>query len=190
LYGGTFDPPHNAHLKLAQLSAEKLALDAVYFIPAAHHPFKGISQISSVSIRIEMLEKALEKYALFRISRIECDRSDISYTIDTLRNFMEYEKTGDAQLYFILGTDNFDEFHMWKNPDEIFDLATIVALRRPGSEKSTVLKKYQEHIILLDLPLLNISSTQIRNKIRRGEDYSDLVPPGIPEIVQRYNLYR
>ena len=190
LYGGTFDPPHNAHIQLAVLAAEKLSLDAVYFIPTAHHPLKDTKKISPADIRIEMLEKAVQPYKNLYISRIEQDRPQISYTIDTLKSFREYEQIGKARLYFILGTDNFDEFHLWKDPDQIFNMAEVVALRRPGWEKSSVIKKYQDQIILLDLPLLDISSTQIRDRIQRGISVEDLVPPGIPEIIRKYHLYQ
>ena len=189
MYGGTFDPPHNAHLQLAKITAEQLALDALYFIPSAQHPLKNRSGISTVEVRIEMLEKALENYPMFRISQIERDRSDISYTIDTIKQFCEYERTGEADLYFIVGMDNIDEFHLWKNPDEIFREANVVALRRSGSENPPLLEKYKDRIIILDTPLIDISSTQIREKIRMGDNCHDLLPPGIPEIIKKYNLY-
>jgi len=190
LFGGTFDPPHNAHLKLAELVAKELTLNSVYFIPSARHPLKSNLRISPVEIRFKMLQKAIENYPIFKSSRIEIDRAEISYTIDTLKNFCKYEKLKDAALHFILGSDNLNEIHLWKDPEAIFQLAKIVVLLRPGSERSPILTKYKDQIKIIELPLYHISSTEIRNKIHTRQSVTDLVPSGVVEIINQYHLYQ
>lgn len=190
LFGGTFDPPHIAHISLINIVIKKLNLHTVYFIPTAKHPLKENTKITSVEIRCEMLEAALNNYPEFRLSKIEIDRPAISFTIDTIRNFCGYEKLSNATLYFILGSDNINEIHLWKDPEQIFKLAKVVVLRRPGSEESPVIDKYKNRIILIDLPLMPVSSTDLRHKIRNGQDYHNLIPFGVAEIIDKYNLYR
>ena len=190
LFGGTFDPPHIAHINLIKIVINELNLDSVYFIPTAKHPLKENTKITSVEIRCEMLEAALNNYPDFRLSKIEMDRPAISFTIDTIKNFCGYEKLSNTTLFFILGSDNINEIHLWKDPEQIFKLANVVVLRRPGSEKSPVIDKYKNRIILIDLPLMPVSSTDLRNKIRNGQDYHNLIPCGVTEIIDKYNLYR
>lgn len=190
LFGGTFDPPHIAHINLINTVIKKLNLHTVYFIPTAKHPLKENTKITSVEIRCEMLEAALNNYPEFRLSKIEIDRPAISFTIDTIKNFCRYEKISNATLFFILGSDNINEFHLWKDPEQIFKLAKIVVLRRPGSEESPVIDKYKNRIILMDLPLIPVSSTDLRHKIGNGQDYHNLIPCGVAEIIDKYNLYR
>jgi len=190
LFGGTFDPPHIAHINLINTVIKKLNLHTVYFIPTAKHPLKENTKITSVEIRCEMLEAALNNYPEFRLSKIEIDRPAISFTIDTIKKFCRYEKISNATLFFILGSDNINEIHLWKDPEQIFKLAKIVVLRRPGSEESPVIDKYKNRIILIDLPLIPVSSTDLRHKIGNGQDYHNLIPCGVAEIIDKYNLYR
>ena len=190
LFGGTFDPPHIAHINLINTVIKNLKLHTVYFIPTARHPLKENTKITSAEIRCEMLEAALNNYPEFRLSKIEIDRPAISFTIDTIKKFCGYEKLSNVALYFILGSDNINEIHLWKDPEQIFKLAHVVVLRRPGSEESPVIDKYKNRIILIDLPLMPVSSTDLRKKIRNGQDYQNLIPSGVAEIIDKYNLYR
>ncbi len=189
LFGGTFDPPHLAHINLIKNVANHLNLERVYFIPSAHHPLKENAKITPVEIRCEMLEAALKPHPEFILSKIEIDNPATSFTVDTLRNFARYENLHGVSLYFILGSDNIEEIHLWKEPDQIFELAKIVVLRRPGTEKSPLLKKYKDRIILLDLPLISISSTDLREKIKTGQAYDDLLHEGVSDVIRKYDLY-
>lgn len=136
-----------------------------------------------------MLEIALKGQPEFAISRIEMDRKDISYTIDTLRQFREYEQLKDAQLYLILGMDNINELHLWKDPELIMQLVKIVVLRRPGARLNEMVYKYRENFILLDAPTIDISSTSIRKAIKSGEDVSALLPAGVLDFIHKQGLY-
>jgi nicotinate-nucleotide adenylyltransferase len=190
IFGGTFDPPHLAHLSLTELAAQRLDLDLVYFIPTFNHPLKDNMEISPIEVRFEMMAAAIRDYPKFRVSSIEVDRGEISYTVDTLRDFARYEKLNKAQLYLILGSDNINEFHLWKDPDQIFKMAQVVVLRRPGSLQQSGLDTYKNEIVFLDLPLMDISSTEIREKIACRQMYRDLVPAGVAKIIEKYELYR
>ena len=190
LFGGTFDPPHLAHFDLTRLVSEKLNLKCVYFIPSANHPLKENTKITPVDIRCEMLSAALENYPQFKLSKIEVDRPTVSYTIDTIKSFTTYENLKNVKLHLILGSDNIREIHLWKDPEEIFQLVIVVVMLRPGSEQSKLLDQYGSGITLLDLPLMPVSSTELRKKIQNGDAITDLLPIGVAEVIEKYNLYR
>jgi nicotinate-nucleotide adenylyltransferase len=189
LFGGTFDPPHLAHFDLTRLVSEKLKLKCVYFIPSANHPLKENTKITPVDIRCEMLSAALENYPQFKLSKIEVDRPTVSYTIDTIKSFTIYENLKNVKLHLILGSDNIREIHLWKDPEEIFQLVNVVVMLRPGTEQSKLLDQYGSGNTLLDLPLMQLSSTELRQKIQNGDAFTDLLPIGVTEVIERYNLY-
>ena len=190
LYGGTFDPPHYAHLRLAEWVRNHLQLAYIYFIPASIHAFKNESEVTAVQTRLHLVEAAIQNYDRFRISRIEIDRRDVSYTVDTLRKFKEYENLPESELYYIIGIDNLADFHRWKEPEEILKLAEIVAIRREGFNDNQIIDKYKEDVSFLCSPVINISSTEIRDKVSEGEDISTYVPPSVLKVIDEYNLYR
>jgi nicotinate-nucleotide adenylyltransferase len=186
LYGGTFDPPHNAHLKLADWVQKELY---IYFIPTAIHALKNNSDLSPTFIRLKLVEAAIEGYEEFKASRIEIDRKDISYTIHTLQEFKKYEKLPESEMYYIIGIDNLADFHMWKEPDKIMELARIVVIRRSGTDDQKINSKYIQKVTFLESPIIDISATEIRNKINLGIDVSDLLPPSVLKVINDYGLY-
>jgi nicotinate-nucleotide adenylyltransferase len=190
LYGGTFDPPHNAHLSLADWVQKYLGLTHLYFIPTAIHAFKNNSDLSPPLIRLKLVEKAIEGYKNFRVSRLEIDQQDTSYTVHTLQRFRQFENLSDCELFYIMGFDNFVDFHHWKDPDIIMDLAKIVVIRRALKEDRKVNPEITQKVTFLDSPLIDLSATDIRNKIRSGIDVSDLVPPAVLKIINEVGLYR
>lgn len=190
LYGGTFDPPHNAHLKLAEWVRKTLNLEYVYFIPAAIHAFKDNSTVTPAWIRFEMVREAIKANNRFRISRIEIDRQDTSFTIDTLHQFPDFENLPESVLYYIIGYDNLAEFHSWKDYRSIFEICKVVVLRRSGRIDKQLVKKYEDDLIFLDSPCIDISATDIRKKIKNGHDISDSVPPAVLAIIRKHNLYK
>lgn len=190
LYGGTFDPLHNAHLELAEWVCSELNLDLLYFIPAATHALKYNSNITPIQTRYEMLTATIRKYSNFKVSCIEMDKEIVSYTIDTLREFRDYEKIGNAELYFIVGLDNLSELHLWKDYDEIFRIVKLVVLQRPGFKISNIVEQYKNRVTYLDSPLLEISSTEIRRKISCGEGVGKIVPEEVLALIKKYGLYK
>ena len=190
LYGGTFDPPHNAHLKLAEWVRQKLRLDYIYFIPAAKHAFKKNSHLSPEDIRVKMVEAAVGENRHFRLSRIEMDRIGISYTVDTIRNFSQYENIPAAKLYYIMGIDNLAEFHRWKDPESITKLVKVVVIRRSALDNKGIISRYRKKVMFLASPILDISATEIREMVKNGLDISDFVPAAVNKIIHEYGLYQ
>ncbi len=190
LYGGTFDPPHNAHLKLAEWVRQKLRLDYIYFIPAAKHAFKKNSHLSPEDIRVKMVEAAVSENRHFRLSRIEMDRIGISYTVDTIRDFSQYENIPAAKLYYIMGIDNLAEFHRWKDPESITKLVKVVVIRRSAPDNKSIMSRYRKKVMFLASPILDISATEIREMVKNGLDISDYVPPAVNKIIHDYGLYQ
>jgi nicotinate-nucleotide adenylyltransferase len=190
LYGGTFDPPHNAHLELAEWVQKELQLDFVYFVPAAIHAFKNNMDLSPPEVRLQLVEDAIKDHTRLRVSRIELDRPDVSYTVHTLQEFRQYEKLPDSELVYIMGFDNLAEFHRWRDPEEILNLAKVVVIRRSADNIPVVSTDIEKKVHYLESPIINISSTEIRNKIRRGIDVSTLVPPPVLSLINQYGLYR
>ena len=188
LYGGTFDPPHWAHLKLAEWVYQCLDLECIYFIPAAIHAFKANKNISSADLRFDLVQAATRTYPHFRVSRIELDRPGTSYTIDTLHDFISFEHLKQSELFYIIGSDNLTDFRCWKNPDQILDLATLVVLRRAGGTD----KNLPEHknIVYLKSPVIDMSATEIRKKVKNGQDISSLVPAAVNALIRKFHLYQ
>jgi nicotinate-nucleotide adenylyltransferase len=190
LYGGTFDPPHIAHIKLAEWVREKLCLDLIYFIPAARHAFKKNSHLSPEDIRVKMVEAAISDNKHFRLSRIEMDRNGISYTVDTIREFLKYENIPTAKLNYIMGIDNLNEFHRWKDPESITNLVQVVVIRRSVPDNPNVVNKYKKKVTFLVSPIIDISATEIRAMVKKGLDISDFVSPAVNKVIREYGLYQ
>jgi len=190
IYGGTFDPPHNAHLSLARFAVHELALDYLYIVPAKGHALKKNDTITPAGIRFEMVEAAFRNERKIRISRIELDGPDTSYTVETIDRFQQYEQLRDPEYYYLIGADNLQEIHLWKEPERIFRVARVVVLRRPGYQKTPGSFKFGDHVRFLDSPHVDISSTGIRERVRQGKSVGDLVPAEVAVLIKKYQLYR
>src|SRR4030067_3552395 len=139
ILGGTFDPPHIAHLIIAQAILEKLKLDEIRFIPSNIPPHKKNDTITPARHRFEMLKLAVSGHPRFKVSDLEVKRGGISYTIDTLRE-LSLPKS-KKKLYLILGSDNLKQLPGWRNPKDIYRLARVVLVRRPGSMLSSLYRR-------------------------------------------------
>jgi nicotinate-nucleotide adenylyltransferase len=190
IYGGTFDPIHHAHLILAEWATIELHLDLIYFIPAFIHAFKMSSQLSSAELRYEMIKAAIKDFPRFKVSRIEIDRQTTSFTIDTLRDLKSYESFNDSELVYLIGSDNLFEFPLWKNPEDILELATVGVFKRLNYDKPLISHKYKNKITIFDSPLINISATEIRKRIREKKSYQSLVPEKVFRIIEDKKLYK
>ena len=193
LLGGTFDPPHVAHLQVAQEAVERLALHRILFLVAAQPPHKLGEELSPASIRVEMVRKATEGNPAFEVSEMELEREGPSFTVDTLREIRASHP--GAEIFFVLGADQLSEFHEWRAPDTIADLATVVVVARDGAgpeDIPAVELGDGRTLDALSLPVIrmDISSTHIRNRVREGRPIRYLVPPGVEKIIERYRLYR
>lgn len=186
LFGGTFDPVHTGHLIIAEWLSEILEIEKTYFIPTKIHPFGKRSDITDGQLRIKMLEIAIKDYPHFQISDFELSKSDVSYTIETVQHFKE--QYAEKELYYFMGSDNLESFLKWKDPFEIMELCYLVVYQREKTDKPNALLNHPK-VLNIASPLINISSSHIRNRISKGMAYKSLVPAGVFEFIQENKLY-
>ncbi len=187
ILGGTFDPIHVGHLVLAEQVREKLQLEQVVFIPSASPPHKTEHQLSSAAHRFEMTKLALEGNSHFSVSNIELEREGLSYTVETLRKLKELYQ--GSEIYFLTGSDVLDEITTWKDPDEIYRLAKIVIGVRPGFDQFDPEHHFAKKSVVVRITGVDISSTQIREKVAKGQSIKYLVPSEVEEYIRKNNLY-
>ena len=188
ILGGTFDPIHSGHLILAEQLKEELKLQKVIFIPSANPPHKENHFVSSAKDRLKMVKIAIRDNPDFLISAIELKREGKSYTIDTLSQIKKLYK--DSGLFFLLGSDAIDEFPTWKEPDKIFQKVKVVIALRPGFNRINPENRFVKKSLLIPINGLNISSSQIRERVRKGKSIRYLVPQAVEEFIQSKKLYR
>lgn len=190
--GGTFDPIHTGHLAIAEDVRDRLDLEEVCFVPAGAPWMKAGQALSSAQDRLCMVRKAVEDNPFFRVSTVDLERSGPSYTVDTLRELQE-EYGPDARLFFILGTDAFNRFEEWKDPERILSLATLVVVDRPGVAESTEemeegldIANRVEHVRSIRL---EISAVDIRRRVLEGSSIRYLVPEPVERHIYARGLY-
>jgi nicotinate-nucleotide adenylyltransferase len=191
IMGGTFNPPHLAHSTLAVKVKELLSLDKIIFIPSAVPPLKNSDEVLEIKHRLAMAKIAFEGIPDSEVSDIEIKNSNgKSFTVDTLERLHEIYKNDSVKFYLIIGIDSLADFPRWKNPDKLFELADIVILNRPGYSLEGIKPVYLDKVIILDLPLMDISSTMIRERVRNNASIKSLVLPEIEKYIKQNNLYK
>ena len=186
LMGGTFDPVHNGHLITAQAVKEIRGLEKIIFIPAYISPHKTGKSSAGGNHRLSMLRLAIEGIPYFEFSDIELKAKSISYTVKTLEEFKrKYDK-----LEFIIGYDNIINFSSWKMPDKIIELAELVVLRRRTNDRKIEKDKYYKAASFVKTPVIEISSSEVRNRIKEGKPVDFLIPPKVKEYINMFNLYK
>ena len=190
LFGGTFDPIHTGHLIIIELIRDILKLDQIIFIPAKKHPLKNNNTISPEKDRFKMIQLAIEGNSSFSLSNIELSLDKISYTIDTINIFREKLSPLENVIYFLMGMDNVNQIYKWKNPEFLVKTCQIVAFGRPGFEIGEKAKPYIKDIEIIQIPLLEISSSDIRNRVRSNQTIRYLVPAKVEEYINAKNLYK
>jgi len=192
IIGGTFDPIHHGHLFVAEEARVRYALDRVVIIPHGQAPHKDQSGISPGEHRFAMCALAAAANPAFEASRIELDRPGRSYTIDTLLALRD-EHGASAELHFLIGADAVLEIMTWYRPDDVLREAKFIAVNRPGSDLSTLAdvigKKRAARVLTMHVPGLEISSTDIRRRVRVGEAVRYLVPDVVAEYIEAEGLY-
>lgn len=186
IFGGTFDPIHHGHLITAQSVHEIRNLDKIIFIPSFISPHKMDVNSADPEHRINMLKLAVEGVNFFSVSEYEINKQGISYTIDTLR---EFKKNYD-ELEFIIGYDNIFKFHNWKEPDEIMKLSKVIVLKRKSSKPHPFDDKYVEQATFVQTRGIEISATDIRERVKKGMPIHFLVPEKVKEYIYSFNLYK
>ncbi|WP_251861828.1 nicotinate-nucleotide adenylyltransferase [Clostridium sp. Marseille-Q2269] len=196
IFGGTFDPIHNAHINVAYEALERFNLQEVIFIPAGNPPHKITLKKTPADVRYEMVKLAIEKEKRFTISDFEIKSGGVSYTYKTLKHFREKEP--EINWYFITGEDCLSCLEQWKHVDEIFDMCNFVVFSREGfkekeeiiRKKKVALDKYGERILFMNASILDISSTKIRNRIKAGKEVRFYIPDKVYKFIIKNNLYK
>jgi nicotinate-nucleotide adenylyltransferase len=183
--GGTFDPIHHGHLVAASEVAQSFALDEVVFVPTGE-PWQK-TRVSPSEHRYLMTVIATASNPQFTVSRVDIDRSGPTYTIDTLRDLKRQRP--DAELFFITGADAIAQILSWRDHHELWDLAHFVAVSRPGHVLDTA-GLPTDDVSQLQIPALAISSTDCRDRVRRGHPVWYLVPDGVVQYIAKHHLYR
>jgi len=192
ILGGTFDPPHVGHLILAEYAADALDLARVLFVPAADPPHKREEHKTPVEQRIRMLQLAVDGNPRFSISRVDADRPGPHYSVDMIR-LIQAENPGD-ELYFLMGGDSLNNLPQWYQPDVLIKLCKLAVMARAGSSvqlhmHTDVLPELAEHLVILDTPMIEISSTQITERLALGKSVRYLVPESVLAYIQSCHLY-
>ena len=188
IFGGSFNPPHVGHLALAEACAEAAGLDRVLWIPAAVSPHKvGAAGMAPAEARLAMVRAAIAGNDRFEVSDLEIARGDVSYTVDTLRQLRE----AHDDLALILGGDSLRGFPSWREPEAIARLARLVVYRRPGDgvDLGTLPGWLVARVTVVNGPLLEISSTDLRARLAAGRTVRYLVPDAVRQIVEADGLY-
>jgi nicotinate-nucleotide adenylyltransferase len=187
--GGTFDPIHHGHLVAASEVQAWFDLDEVVFVPTGAPWQKADRDVSPPEHRYLMTVVATAANPRFRVSRVDIDRDGPTYTIDTLRDLRE--QMPDAQLYFITGADALTEIFTWRDAEELFALAQFVGCSRPGytMDAEAIAKIPAHKVTMVEIPALAISSTDCRERKRRGEPVWYLVPDGVVQYIAKHGLY-
>ena len=193
IFGGTFDPPHNGHLLAATDATEVLGLDRLWFVPNAIQPLKGAGQ-GSPTDRLEMVRRMVGSDPRFGVDGVEIDRQGPSFTVDTVSLFAD--RFPAATRFLLIGADVTETFDRWREPDRISELTRIVVLRRAGESGAP---RFSEHDVpagplagaqWLETRRIDISSTEIRGRVRTGKSIRGFVPDAVAEYIAAAGLYR
>ena len=183
--GGTFDPIHLGHFSLAQIAYEELNLDKVILIPANYPWLKKPQVLTDSFHRINMINLLIKNYSWLELSNIDVLRGGNSYTKDTLEE-LKIIFSNETKMYLIIGSDSFHDFSKWKNTKRILELADVVIAKRPKFEiKSNDL----QHFKMLNSSMLDISSTIVREKIKKGLSTSKLITLEVKNYINNNKLY-
>ena len=199
IFGGTFDPPHRAHIELPALIAERLGCDRIIYVPAARSPFKTEATPTADEDRLAMLRLAIGDVPNAEISTIELDRGGVSYFIDTIEA-LRGQYGDDVELRFLMGADQALEFNKWKDWRRILELATPAVMLRPPWEAASFRAALRDSLgeedaacwmeWTVDVPLLDISASVIRAQLARGEGAVEGLDPVVAQYIAEHHLYR
>lgn len=192
--GGTFDPVHNGHITIAEESRARLDLDEVVLVPAGQPLLKGSNVILAAEHRVQMIRLAIAARPFLKLSMVEIEREGPSYTVDTVSGLLAHRNSGD-QLFFILGWDNLARLAQWREPSRLITMCRLVAVPRPGcplpdlAALETGIPGLSQRLIVLDMPEVDISATEIRSRVARGLAIDHLVPRPVEEYIRQHQLY-
>ncbi len=189
IFGGTFDPIHYGHLILANKIKEQLGVDKIIFVPSYFPPHKNAGSYSDFNHRYKMVELAIADNPDFMLSDIEHQQKGVSYSYKTINYFRDFFSLDKAALFFLIGGDSLVNFHQWKNPYEILDKATVVAVDRKNADYSAVEPSILSDVKITETPLIEISSTDIRHDIKTGKSVKYQLPDVVIDYIIEQQLY-
>lgn len=187
IFSGSFNPIHIGHLILANYITEFSDIDEVWFLVTPQNPFKENEDLLDEDLRLEMTELAVKDFNKIKVSDIEFNLPKPSYTINTL-NVLE-EKYPDCNFSLIIGADNWEVFALWKDYEEILEQYKIYVYPRLGHSVA-MLSKYKKKVEVLDSPIVEISSTFIRNSLRKKKNVKAFLPEGVYRYIEEKQLYQ
>ena len=192
ILGGAFNPPHLGHLVCAQEALVQLELDRVMFVPVGEAPHRTLDEDPGPEARLEMVELAMADDERFVASRIEMDREGPSYTADTLEQLRA--DAPDDELFLILGGDQAAALASWHEPEKVLERATLAVFERMSWGRNAIIIKIgrmpgAERVRYLDMPLIQVSSSSIRRRVREGVPIRYLVPDKVVEYIATNELY-
>ncbi|HMN30698.1 MAG TPA: nicotinate-nucleotide adenylyltransferase [Caldilineaceae bacterium] len=193
IFGGTFDPIHLGHLILAEEACAQLGLEAVYFVPAGDPPHKQHRSVTAVEHRVCMVELATVEDEHFGVSLVDARRPGPHYATDMVR-LLQAEFAPSTELHFLMGMDSLRDLPGWHKPEWLLANCRLVALPRPDYEPDMaalerVLPGVSERLILLEMPLIEISSTVLRARVRAGQTIHHQVPRAVEAYIKKNGLY-
>lgn len=195
IFGGTFNPPHNGHVRAAGELMSQLALDRLFVIPVNSPPHKTADDLAGDELRFAMCTAAFGELDNVTISRIEIDRAGKSYTYDTLCEFREMYPEDDFFLF--IGSDMLMSFHKWYRYEDILKMCTLCVVSREDDVGSEDMLGYAqdmlggtEHIVIINIKAAEMSSSEIRRKIKSAQTYSDELCEGVVKLIEERGLYR
>jgi nicotinate-nucleotide adenylyltransferase len=194
VFGGTFDPPHRGHVRVATDVADRLRLDRVLWVPARVSPFKREEAVTDAEIRLEMVRRAAELDPRFEVDARELDRPGLSYTVDTLEALRSEHP--DAEIFLILGADQFQDFPRWREPERIVRVARLAVMNRAGTSPRSVAPEVADAVpgleqaaVFVPVTDVDVSSTDVRARVAEGHDPGDQVPEGVADVICSRGLY-
>ena len=187
IFGGSFDPVHGAHVALAEAALVELRLDEVRWIPAGQS-WQKTRTMSAAAHRVAMVQVAIAHEPRFTLDRIEVDRPGDSFTLDTVRALAAaYPGT---QWFLLIGQDQYTGLHSWRDWQTLLGLVVLAVANRPGESRQPHAEVQRVPHRMVPRPMLDISSTDIRQRVAAGADISHLVPPGVARYIETHGLYR
>ena len=181
IFGGSFNPVHNGHLKLASHALSELNLDRVIFVPSFHTPLKEKEKLLPVALRLRLLRVALKRQPHFFVSDCEIKRGGRSFTVDTL-GFFKKKFGKDSTLFFLTGADVLKNLSRWKSPDKVLKLSRFVVATRPGSP----FVKTSQPVLRMPFEAMDVSSSEIRERLKKNKNIRLLVPNGTVKVLRDY----
>ncbi len=192
--GGTFDPVHLGHIKIAEEARVSLGLSEIILVPAGQPLLKPAHPVTSAEHRLQMLSLAISDRPYFNVSAVEIERPGPSYTVDTIAE-LRGQFAGGEEIFFILGWDSLVQLPEWREPSRLISMCCLVAVPRPGCKRPGLealeasIPGVSKRVILLDKPRIDISASAIRERAARGLSLRHLVPEPVAEYIRQHKLY-